>query len=220
MKLKEKQTAQKLRKRGLSINEICNKTGFTKGSVSVWIRNIELTETQKQKLLKNGIKKEVIEKRRTTRLTRENNRRQIVIDEAKKDIKNLSKQELKLIGISLYWAEGSKTQRGIVQFSNGDPRLIQLMMKFYKKICKIPKEKFRGYIHIHPHLNAKKAENYWSSISKIPLNQFYKTYFKPNKSSQNKKDSLPFGTFNIIICNTELFLKIKGWTEGIYQNIV
>jgi len=220
MKIEEKLLSQKLRGQGLSINEICNKTGFSKGSVSLWVRNIELSKAQKNELSQKGFKKEIIEKRRTTRLTNENNRRQIIIDKAKEDIKNISEKELWLIGIALYWGEGGKANRSSVQLSNGDPRIIGLMMKFFKRICKIPDEKFRGYIHIHQHLDVKKAENYWSSISGIPLSQFYKTYSKPNKSSQSKKDSLPFGTFDIYVHNTELFLKIKGWIEAVYQDVI
>ena len=48
MKLVEKQIAQTLRKQGLSINEICRKEGFAKGSVSLWVKNIELTEEQRK----------------------------------------------------------------------------------------------------------------------------------------------------------------------------
>jgi len=217
MKLKEKQISRKLRKQGWSINEICNKFGFSKGSVSLWVRDIKLTPKQKQKLSEKGTKKEIIERRRLTRLTNENERRQIIVDKAKRGIINLSKKELFLIGIALYWAEGSKTQRNVVKFSNSDPDMIKLIMKFFRIICRVPKEKFRGYIHIHPHLNHKKAENYWSCISQIPLNQFYKTYRKPNKASGNKKDTLPFGTLDINICDTKLFLKIKGWIEKINE---
>jgi len=202
------------------MNEIKDKLRVSKSSISLWVRNIKLTDDQKRALSQKGLTKESIERRRATRLSRENARRQIIVDAAREEIDTLSELELKLIGVALYWAEGGKTNRGSVQLSNGDPRIIRLMMKFFKKICKVPKEKFRAHIHIHPHLNIKKAENYWSSISGIPLNQFYKTYSKPNKASQNKKDSLPFGTFDIYVHSTELFLKIKGWIEGIYKNVI
>lgn len=220
MKIEEKKLALNLRKQGWSMNDIKKELGISKSSVSLWVRNVELTKDQKQELSHRGIRKEVIEKRRETRLNRENARRQIIIDNARKDINSISINELKLIGASLYWAEGSKTKRGLVQLSNGDPKIIELMMRFFKEICEVPDAKFRGYIHIHPHLNIEKAEKYWSSASKISLNQFYPTYNKINKSSKNKKDTLPYGTFTIIICDTKLFLKIKGWIEGIYQNIV
>lgn len=217
MRLKEKKLARKLRKRGYSLNEICKKAGLAKGSVSLWVRDIELTRTQKQKLSEKGIQKEVIERRRNTRLKRENARRQIIIDRAKKEINNLSKKELKLIGTALYWAEGTKTLRSGVQFSNSDPRAIRLMMQFFRKVCKVPERKFRGHIFLHFHLSLSKAEKYWSGVSGIPLNQFYKTSKQQSKASKGMKDSLPFGTFVIQICSTELFLKIKGWIEKLYE---
>jgi len=220
MKNKEKKLARDLRKKGWSMNEIRRELKVAKSSVSLWVRDIELTEKQKQELSEKGIKKEVIERRRNTRLTRENARRQIIIDAAKKEIVPLSNQNIFLIGIALYWGEGAKTKRGTVRVSNGDPALIEVMMIFFRKICQVPEEKFRGYIHIHQHLNTKRAEKYWSNVSKIPLTKFYKTYNKPNKSSQNKKDSLPFGTFEIYINSTELFLKIQGWTQGIYEKTI
>lgn len=120
---------------------------------------------------------------------------------------------------ALYWAEGRKTAKGIVGFSNGDPRTIKLMMRFFSEICNVSCDKFRGYIHIHPHLDVIQAEKYWSEVSGIPLNQFYKTYQKPNKASLGKKDTLPFGTFEICICNSELLLKMQGWTNGVCSKL-
>ena len=215
MKLEKKKIAKELRRQGLSLNEIRRRLKIAKSSVSVWVRNVELTKEQKKKLSEKGIKKEVIERRRKTRLKNEGTKRQVVIDRARNEINRLSGKELKLIGAALYWAEGSKTQRGTVQFSNSDPRLIQLMMRFFKKVCKVPSARFRGHIYIHTHLNAEKAKKYWHQISGIPLNQFYKTSKQQNKTSKGKKDSLPYGTFSIEISITELFLKIKGWIEGL-----
>jgi len=217
MKAKKKKLARELRKQGWSLNEIRHKLRVAKSSVSIWVRDIELTSKQKQELSKKGIKKEVIEKRRRTRLERESARRQIIIDKAKNELKGFSKRDLWLIGAALYWGEGAKTLRSNVQFSNSDPRSIQLMIRFFRKICNVPKNKFRGHINIHPHLNAKRAEKYWHNITGIPLNQFYKTSKQQSKASKRKKDTLPYGTFNIEICNTELFLKIKGWIEKIYE---
>jgi hypothetical protein len=217
MKVKEKKLARKLRKIGYSLNEICKKAGLAKSSVSLWVRDIELTPKQKKRLSEKGVSKEIIEKQRITRLTRENARRQIIVDRAKKEINNLSKKELKLIGIALYWGEGAKTLRSGVQFSNSDSKTIQVMMQFFRKCCKVPETKFRGHIYLHPHLNTKKAEKYWSNIAGIPLNQFYKTSKQQSRASKKRRDTLPYGTFCIQICNTELFLKIKGWIEKIYE---
>ncbi len=218
MRLLEKTLARKLRAKGKSINEISVKLKAPKSSISLWVRDIELNPAQIQKLSKKGAQKWVVEKRRATRLKNEGLKRQIVVDTAQNEITKLSDKELWLIGVMLYWAEGGKTQRGLVRFSNGDPEMIKIMMAFFRKICQVPEEKFRGYIHIHPHLNHKKAESYWSSITSIPLKKFFKTYQKINISSKNKKDTLPFGVLDIYICNTELFLKITGWSRGIFNS--
>jgi hypothetical protein len=217
MKSKEKLTARKLRAEGYSINEISRKVGAAKSSVSGWVKNIKLTNQQKKQLSEKGIRKAIIEQRRATRLKNESAKRQLIIDAAKKQINKLSKKELWLIGSILYWAEGGKTKRGLVRFSNSDAEMIKFMMAFFRSICKVPEGKFRGYIHIHPHLDHQKAERYWSTVTGIPQKRFYKTYRKTNKSSKHERDSLPFGTFDIYICNTELFLKICGWVRGIFK---
>lgn len=220
MKLEEKKAARALRQQGLSMRSICKHLGVSKSSVSLWVRDIQLTAEQKKTLSENGLRKEDIEARRQTRLSRENSRRQIVIDRAVADISRISSRGLLFIAVALYWGEGSKTKRGVVEFSNTDPRMIRLMMVFYKRMCGVDDKKFRGHVHIHSHLVAKAAEKYWSDISGIPLLQFNKTYSIPSKASKHKKDTLPYGTFRITVCDINLFLKIQGWTQGIYQQVM
>ncbi|OGZ33862.1 MAG: hypothetical protein A2174_01805 [Candidatus Portnoybacteria bacterium RBG_13_41_18] len=217
METQKRNIARGFRIKGCSINEIVKYTNFSKSSVSLWVRDVKLTKEQKRRLSEKGIKKETIEQRRATRLKNEDAKRQLIIDDAQKRIKKLSEKELWLIGTMLYWAEGGKTERGLVRFSNGDPEMIKFMMVFFRNICKVPEKKFRAYIHIHPYLDSKKAEKYWSYITKIPLANFFKTYQKPNRSSKNKRHTLPHGTLDIYICNTELFLKIFGWVKGIFK---
>jgi predicted transcriptional regulator len=220
VKINEKQLARKLRKQGWSINDIYKKLGVAKSSVSLWVRDIELTDDQRQELSIKGHLKQTVEKRRETRLANENKRRQVIIDQGVSEIPALSQTDLFLIGVALYWAEGRKTTNGILSISNGDPILIKVAMRFFRLICKAPEHKLRAHIHIHPHLDHNKAECYWSKITGIPLNQFIKTYRKPNKSSQNKKDSLPYGTLSVYVCDTTMVLKMKGWIEGLGINLL
>ncbi|OHA00321.1 MAG: hypothetical protein A3C11_01215 [Candidatus Sungbacteria bacterium RIFCSPHIGHO2_02_FULL_49_12] len=217
MKPVEKQRARNLRSQGYSINDIFKKLGVAKSTASFWVRDIELTKQQKQKLSAKGVSKELIERRRITRLTNENCRRQKIINDAEIEIDSLNNRELWLIGSILYWAEGGKTQRSLVRFTNGDPKMLKFMMKYLRKICQVPESKFRGYVHIHPHLDYRKAEKHWSEVTEIPLKQFFKTYRKRSIAGKHKRDSLPFGTLDIYVCNTELFLKITGWVQGIFR---
>lgn len=217
MKLVEKEKARTLRKNGYSINQIVKEAGFTKSSVSLWVRDIILTKEQKKKLSERGRSMESIEKRRINRLFNEQQKRQIIIDSAKKDFTNISLEQLKLIGIILYLGEGRKAGRGSACLANSDPIVIKIMMRFFREICKVPEEKFRGHIHTFAHADVEKTEKYWSQITKIPRKQLYKTYIKPSSASLQKRDTLPLGTFDIYVSDTKLFLKIMGWIEKIKE---
>ena len=215
MKYKEKQKAIEYRKEGMSIKEISNILRVSKASVSIWVRNIVLNKAQQEGLDSKNTEHSVIEKRRQTRIKNETLKRDLIIKEAEDEIQNLDKEDLKVAGIMLYLAEGGKTQRGLVRFSNSNPLVIKLMMNFLLKICEVPVEKFKGHIHTHSKVQVQNAEKYWSEITGISRKSFFKTYIKPGISSKGLKNNLPFGTFDIYVCDTNLFLKIKGWTNKV-----
>ena len=214
MRYKEKQKAIELRKSGQSIKEIAKVLNVAKSSVSLWVRNVNLTNKQKRILSLRGHSGIVNEKRRKTRLFNELAKRNVVVSKAEKDINNLSNYELKIIGTMLYWAEGRKRGTRVVSFSNSDPNMIKIIMRFFREVCFVPENKFRGHIHIHSHLAVKKALKHWSLVTQIPLKQFYRTYCIPSISSRGKMDSLPNGTVDIYIGDSNLFLKIMGWING------
>jgi hypothetical protein len=168
MKKLEREKALELRLLGYSILEISRQLNVAKSSASTWVRDVPLTPQQLENLKKNSHTAEAVEKRRQSRLLNESSKRELVIKDAKRSIPRVDNSSLLLIGAMLYWAEGGKSQR-MVRFSNGDPEMIKIMMQFFRKICRVPERKFRGYIHIHPHLNYRQAEEYWSKISGIPL---------------------------------------------------
>lgn len=215
MKLIEKQKAIALRQKGMSISEIAHIIGVSKASASVWVRGIVLTKKQLSTLKTNGFSSEVIEKRRRKRLENEQEKRDRIGTLAQKNIKNISLRDLRLIGLCLYWGEGGKTHKGAARISNSDPDVIKVMMRFFREVCMVEEKKFRAHIHIHSHLDVERAEKYWSIVSGIPRAQFFKTYTKPSIASMNKKDSLPYGTFDIYVCNTVLFLQIIAQIEKI-----
>jgi len=220
MKKIEKDQARVLREQGHSMNEITRMLGVSKSSVSLWTGDIELTSRQRKRLSERGRSVESVERRRTARLSNERAKRRVYFDEAVSEVQNISRDDLFFLGTALYWGEGSKTKRGTVDFTNADPRSVQVMMRFFKEVCGVPDRKFRGHVILYPHLNAQKAEHYWSRVSGIPLTQFHKTSMQHNIASKNKKDSLPLGTFAIGIYDTVLYLRIMGWMEGMYARLI
>ena len=217
MKRQERDRARELRGQGMTMNEIVSQLGVSKASVSLWVRDVVLTNRQRSILTKRGFSVSAIEKRRVNRIANTQKRHRIIIDGAKEKIPTLSEHELLLVGAALYWGEGGKTKTGMARLSTSAPEVIKIMMRFFSETCKVPSEKFRGHVHTYSHLNIKQAEKYWSNVSGIPLKQFYKTYSKPSVASKGKKDSTPYGTFAICACDTKVFLVIKGWIERLAE---
>jgi predicted transcriptional regulator len=210
MKKKEKLKAIELRKKGISLQQIAKVLGVAKSSVSLWVRGTTLTKKQRLALKNKMHSFDVIEKRRKSRLKNEDTKRNIIMSQAAKNIKTFSRRDLCILGLGLYIGEGSKATKGTAKIANSDPEVIAIMMRYFREICNVPEYKFRCHIHTYSHLNSKKAEDYWSSVTKIPKNQFYKTYVKKSIASKNKKDSTPYGTLDLSVSNAELYLKIIG----------
>lgn len=219
MKTTERQKAYLMRKQGKSLDEIAKALKVSKASVSTWVRHIKLTQQQLGRLNERGHSVGAIEKRRLKRIANTEKKRSEIIHTAIKDVAKLTKRELWLIGVALYWGEGGKTFHGSARIANSDPEIIKVMMRFFKEVCEVPDTKFRGHIHTFSHLNQTEAETYWSNVSGIPRKQFFKTYTKSSKTGLQKRDSLPYGTFQIYVCNTELYLKLMGWIQGLGLNI-
>jgi len=210
MKFNEKIKAIHLRKLGKSYGEILKKVKVSKSTLSLWLRDIELTSEQKAEL--RGRQKSRYEGAKANQRKRIERTKKI-IGESKKEAKLFLKNPLFLMGLMLYWAEGSKRGEQI-NFSNSDPRMIKFMTGWFRKICKVPERKFRIKLYIHSLHCRKDIEKYWSELTNIPLDQFQKTQIKPT-SLRHRKHSLYNGTCAIRISNKDLFRRIKGWRLGI-----
>lgn len=175
--LKEK--VQALRKQGLSIKEISEKTGAVKSSVSYWCKDIILTTKQIERLqLKqktSGLKTitQYTEKLRRDRIIRIKNLTVL----GKNDIQQIDDNILLYIGLGLYWAEGYKKGNNEFGFTNSDPYIIKLICKWLMNIYKVSKDDFILRVSINK-IHSYRIDavlKYWSNLIGVPLTQFTKT---------------------------------------------
>lgn len=216
MRLEDKRTAIDFRIEGKSYREIRSLIpNLSKSTLSNWLRNVILTKEQ-EKRLKSNIENIVLSARAKSAWTnRQKNleRTKIIFEEAKKELPSLVKNPLFLIGLSLYWAEGSKTSN-CVQFSNSDSRLIKIMLRWFKEICNIPNEKMKIHIYIHEIYKHENCEQFWSKVTNVPVSRFGKTTYKasPHKIKKNLNYK---GVCRVDISNVNLLKRIFGWQQGV-----
>jgi len=215
MKAEERKLARELRKQGWSLRAITKHVKCSKSAVSNWIRDIPLTDEQIAKLKSNQDKGRAAAAKHPNgpRLKWERIRNEVRTAASCSSSPKYSIESLKFIGAALYWGEGYNAGRNSVIFSNSDPEMIKLMMLFFRKVCKVPEDRFRGGVYIHPHLDIKKATKHWSGVSSIPLSQFHKPFLAVSKASKGKRDNLPLGTFRIVVSDVYTCSRIKGWID-------
>lgn len=223
----ERVIARRLRRGGRSYNEIARRLSVPKSTLATWFRDLPLPQVLREQLYSRarsaGTEALVRRNKRQTVLARR--RAKITQQAARRDIDQITSRDLRVIGATLYWAEGVRRHpiRGgrRVAFSNADPEAIKVMMRFFREICGVPEQKFRAQIALAPGIAAKRAVAFWSEHTRIPERQFTKVYSRLSQASKRKRprSRLPHGTVQLRIADTNLFYRIMGWIQGLQDRV-
>jgi len=100
---------------------------------------------------------------------------------------NSKEGKLLLVGLALYWSEGSKTVKGLVQLSNLDHRILQLFVEFLRKICVISEDRLRLYVRVYKDFDREKARDYWSHQLKMSSKRIFIYPHTDGRSKVNKQ---------------------------------
>ena len=219
----EQLMARQLRSSGKSIKEISKTLSVSIGSVSTWVKDIVLTDEQITYLKDRNPLHSRQCKGAKSRKDNARSQRLIYQTEGKSQAKILD--PLHISGCMLYWAEGSKS-RNTCSFSNSDPNMLKLYLKFLKNCFNITNNDIKIYINCYT-TNGKSIddiETYWQQELDIPKSSFGKTT-TDNLSIYSKKKSkniLLYGTLSIkVLKSTWLVQHIYGAIQeytGVHNN--
>jgi transcriptional regulator with XRE-family HTH domain len=216
-KLELKQQAQQLRRQGFSYSEILKKISVSKDTLSRWCRDIPLSEKHVNRLSSlrksGGLKGSVKGAQKQIEIRKNETLRQYAV--GIREVGNLSKRDRFIAGICLYSGEGTKSDR-VCEFTNADPELILFMTKWLKEFCNTKENKLRGALWLHDDLNVDQARQFWSELTGIPINQFYKTYIVKRKKKKQRKQLHPYGIFSIRYLDAAVSRRIIGWIAGLF----
>ncbi len=126
----------------------------------------------------------------------------------KEKIKLSKKQEnLKLVGLMLYWAEGYKTikSKGI-DFANSDKDMILIFVKFLREIYQIDEKRLRVLLYCYSDQKISECLDFWSKLTGIPKSQFSKPYIRKDFKTTGRK--MKYGMIHVRYSDKKLFLAI------------
>lgn len=165
-KLVEQDEARRLRAAGLTMPEIAERLGVSKGSVSLWTRDVPIDPRPRRLPVKRG--PNALEQAKSAEIA-------AMGAEGRNRIGRLDDRDLLVAGTALYAGEGSKTP-GAVLFVNSDPRLVSLHLHWLRTCFAVDERRLRARIYLHEGLDLGTATAFWSEVMAIPPAQFGKPH--------------------------------------------
>ena len=223
-KILEQEKARVLRQRGESIKWIARNLGLSSSSVSYWCRNIKLTPKQIKRLQKRqrraGLKAvlKYAESKRNARIEKEKD----LLRLGKSDVGALSRRDLFLVGLALYWGEGYKSGNGELGFTNSNLEMIKFILHWFREIFNVCGEDFILRVSVNKQHERRigDIERWWSKQTGIPLSQFSKSsLIKVQVKKFYANADIHMGTLRVKVRRgIDLRRRILGGIEGLKNN--
>lgn len=139
--VREKEKALELRRMGYTYNEILKEVPVAKSSLSLWLKDLPLTDREKEYLKSrrdSNISRGRIKAATSNRVNRLE-REKLTAKEAEQEFEKRRWDPLFLVGVALYWAGGSKSNTQ-VQFTNSNPEIIEVFILWLEKFINLKRE--------------------------------------------------------------------------------
>lgn len=212
-----RERARELRLQGWTYDRIQVELGCSKGSISLWVRDLPKPERKRSREEASAIARRGWE----ATLLRREEERQRTRAAAASEIGTLTDRELFLIGVALYWAEGSKSKpysrRERITFVNSDPNMITLFLAWLA-LLDVDPSTLRFAVQIHESADVGAAEKYWADHVGIDTNDLMKTTLKRHNPRTNRKNVSDgyHGCLRVDVrSGADLYRRIEGWWYGI-----
>ena len=223
MKRAQRVGAIQLRRNGADYPAILSQLNVAKSTLWRWLKSEGLVETHPQRL----IECKRLAQQKAAAVVKANRiaRTQAIVEAARRDIGSLTNRELLVIGTALYWVEGAKQKESSppqaserVVFSNTDPRMLRLFVKFLNECCEVPSSTLTFRIYLHETANAEVARAYWSTQLGLEAIRTTPLTWKRHKPAMRRTNvgEKYHGLLRIVVRkSTNLNRRIQGWTNAL-----
>ncbi|MFB9516258.1 hypothetical protein [Streptomyces purpureus] len=214
-----RERARELRREGKTYDQIQLELGCSKSSISLWVRDLPKPERKRTREQASEIAKRGWE----VTLQRREEERQATKRTAASEVGTLSDRELFLLGVGLYWAEGSKDKpydrRENVTFVNSDPGMIEIFLAWLD-LLGVERGLVRYCVMIHENADVEGAEQYWAQLVGADRSAFNKTTLKRHNPKTVRKNTGSDYRGCLVVKvrqSAELYRRIEGSWYGIVE---
>lgn len=214
MRSEDRAKARNMRQRGASLSEIAKEVKAGKGLVSLWVRDVKISDEAKAELVQRQVVGQM--KGSQTRKHAQNCRdqREKWREEGKR--KAREGDAFHAFVCALYWGEGAKSKNS-AQMSNSDINVLRSFIKFLKKYFEVKDEdltiKLIAYTDCLPR---EEVEKYWEDGLSVPGAKFGPHEFDSRKyitrgNIKKRNRRIQHGTCYVIVkSSTRILQHIYG----------
>jgi hypothetical protein len=206
----ERAKARELRLGGMSIKDIAAQLGVTKSSVSVWVRDIQLTVEQQTTLHDKYHHYSAKLKGSQANYQKGIQRRLQYQNEGR--VKAREGDPLHLAGCMLYWAEGTKSRTNLI-LVNSDPDMLVFFVRFLRVSLGIADQDIRLFVNCYDNngLSVAEIENKWIVLLGLTRTNLRKTTVnrQPASSKQNGRKLL-YGVCAVVVYQMSVVQRVFG----------
>ncbi len=186
---KTKQKVIQRRKEGASIPQLAKEFGVAKSSVSLWVRDVTLSEKDKRLLIlhtREGLARshEARTIQKAVWLSKKQDESNRIVETV---FLNHERDVWKITAALLFWCEGGKGLNSGIQFMNSDPNMIATFLHALRSGFEIDETKLRALIHLHTYHDRVRQTKFWIQITGIPIERFQGPYIKPNTKKRTRE---------------------------------
>ena len=191
-----------------------------KSSLSLWLRDIPLTDEQQRVLKMRSL--EAVSKRARSIRGQRIRRQEATMTAARNQVQQLAESELFVAGLAAYWAEGTKAKpwragSERVVFINSDESMIRLFLAWLKLIG-VERDRLVYRLSIHESADVAAATAYWAEVVGVAVEEFRRATLKRHVPKTVRKN-IGADYHGCLVINvrrsTELYRQIAGWWSGV-----
>lgn len=222
-KLREKAIRLRVEKRK-SYSAIRKELGVPKSTLSYWLRDFPLSESEILELRRLGWKAGEAgrERYRNTLRKKKEQADDCVYKRYCKCFRKVSKDSEFLFGLALYLGEGAKKKESQLVLANTDSDVIRFFIHWCEKFISVQHSEFRFQLHLYENMDVEFEHKFWQNTLRVKRTQFYKPSIRKLKphsftySSTNGHGTCSayvFGTER----NREVMQAMRAFTDTILR---
>lgn len=122
-------------------------------------------------------------------------------------------------GLMLYWAEGGKSNNGVVDFANSDERMVCIFLSMLRYVYRVNEERLRVLLYCYKNQDVDKLIRYWSNKLSIPSQQFTKPYIRQDYDAK-KLHKMEYGLIHVRYNDKRLLMLILADIDIMAKKLV